>query len=185
MNAIEKLAKKYHDPSLANAPHVNILYDDGELGFTKGGELLWVRSVHTNSVGLGQKFGRFPVERPSGHTCCYVTEENGKKIVTAMEAELKSNGVDLKERRWIVRQNALAKHIFRSRAVIVEKRMREFRSLLDQVLSGNGSRYDEDADQEIPVEVGDLPELLEGVISFAVEEFRRYEDFQFDLNFDE
>ncbi len=82
-----------HNPKLAKEPcktHVYLLFDDGEISMTKAGSLLFQRTMHMQSYGLGQAYPssceglKLPVEFPekmaAGYGYAFVTREDAARL---------------------------------------------------------------------------------------------------------
>jgi len=80
--SIEKLVTEKHNPSLSkNGQHVNLLFGDGNLVSTKGGDLLFERSMFTVGTSITkEEIISMPIALSVTTTYAIVTEEDGKLI---------------------------------------------------------------------------------------------------------
>lgn len=81
--------KKAHDPSMVDQPHVQELWQDGEVTLTKGGDLFRTRSLHMIEFPIGQdsiwsKQIALGLSCNGGNVSVYCTSEECKEIRTMM-----------------------------------------------------------------------------------------------------
>lgn len=93
---LEALIKQCHDQGLndncLSGSHVYILFDDGEVVMTKGGELLWRRNLHQSLPPCVPPFGPYetwPLHRDMPGASrrvgfAFVTFEDAKRIRQGM-----------------------------------------------------------------------------------------------------
>jgi len=79
---IKNLLKEYHKPLLEKESRVIIVFADGEMICTKGGNLFGERSLHQIAVPfMSDKWIKFQCETmPLGVAGAIVTEEEGKEL---------------------------------------------------------------------------------------------------------
>ena len=88
MNSCHSLVNKYHDPKLVkldeapNGNHVLVIFNDGEVVETKGGNAFLRRSMRTESYN-GEYFS--PISRVNWKMPCTLREDITYSIIPSLE----------------------------------------------------------------------------------------------------
>ena len=108
---IAQLASECHDLTCCKDSSVFILYDDGKLCSTAGGDLFGTRSLKILRFGVDETFDGFPWEH-SGQAACIVSREDADKITSLIDQFMDPEGLDAHSRRQLEQYKQLKRMCF-------------------------------------------------------------------------